>query len=111
LEKDMFVAQAVGRSMEPRISDGSYCIFRAFPVGTRQDKIVLARHRDIADSETGGDYTVKRYRSEKQQHPDGTWRHTKIILESLNPEFPHISLSQGEDNPVQIIAEFLDVLR
>ena len=37
--------RAVGRSMEPPIHDGDYCVFRAKPTGTRQGKIVLAQYR------------------------------------------------------------------
>jgi hypothetical protein len=37
----MFVAHVEGRSMEPRIPDGSLNIFRAPVVGSRQGKIVL----------------------------------------------------------------------
>ena len=38
----MFVCRAVGRSMEPRIHDGDYVVFRAKPAGTRQGRIVLS---------------------------------------------------------------------
>jgi hypothetical protein len=36
--------------------------------------VVLVEHRDIADPETGGSYTVKRYRSRKAAGAEG-WRH------------------------------------
>ena len=48
--------------------------------GTRQGKIVLAEHRDIADADTKGQYTVKTYESTKEVRPDGTWRHASISL-------------------------------
>lgn len=35
IDNQMFVARAVGRSMEPRIHDGDYLVFRASPVGSR----------------------------------------------------------------------------
>lgn len=41
LRRGMFVAQIVGKSMEPAIPDGVYCLFRAPVEGTRQRKIVL----------------------------------------------------------------------
>jgi phage repressor protein C with HTH and peptisase S24 domain len=56
----MFVAKVVGKSMEPRIPDGSYCVFAAPVQGTRQGKIVLAQLRDQADPEGGERYTLKR---------------------------------------------------
>ena len=46
LRPGMFVAQVVGKSMEPAIPDGSYCLFRAPVTGTRQGKIVLVQLRD-----------------------------------------------------------------
>lgn len=59
LDTSMFVARAVGRSMEPTIRDGDYLVFRANPVGSRQGKIVLVQYRGPEDPETGGAYTVK----------------------------------------------------
>ena len=70
----MFVAQVVGKSMEPAIPDGSYCLFRAPVEGTRQGKTVLVQLRDATDPETGQRYTVKRYESEKATQGD-SWRH------------------------------------
>jgi len=49
LRPGMFVAQVVGKSMEPTISDGSYCLFRAPVIGTRQGKIVLVQLRNAID--------------------------------------------------------------
>jgi len=42
LTLDMFVGRMVGRSMEPRIPDGSLCVFRAGVVGSWQVKLLLA---------------------------------------------------------------------
>ena len=53
LDKRMFVCRAVGRSMEPRIHDGDYVVFRAKPAGTRQGKIVLVQYRGAAESGHG----------------------------------------------------------
>jgi SOS-response transcriptional repressor LexA len=85
LSTDHFVAHVVGRSMEPRIPDGSLNLFRLRPVGSRQGKIVLVERFGVLQ-ETAR-YTVKRYTSSKVQDPDGTWRHGRIRLEPLNPEF------------------------
>ena len=80
LRKGMFVVQVVGKSMEPRIPDGSFCVFVAPVTGTRQGKIVLAQLLSDTDPETGQRFTVKRYASEKTSDPDGTWRHIRITL-------------------------------
>ncbi len=105
----IFVAQVVGRSMEPLIPDGSWCLFRSPVEGTRQGKVVLVQHRDIADPETGGTYTVKRYRSRKTADADG-WRHVEIRLEPETPEFAPIVLHEREAGEVHVVAEFLQVL-
>ena len=41
LRPGMFVAQVVGKSMEPAIPDGAYCLFRSPVEGTRQGKTVV----------------------------------------------------------------------
>lgn len=110
LNRKMFVAKVVGKSMEPRIPDGSYCVFMADVVGSRQGKIVLVQHHDIADSETGGSYTVKRYRSKKRYAKDGTWFHEKIILEPLNKDYKEIVLKNCIEGEFKVIAELIDVL-
>jgi SOS-response transcriptional repressor LexA len=108
LRPRMFVAQVVGKSMEPAIPDGAYCLFAAAVTGTRQGKTVLAQLRDATDPETGERYTVKRYESEKVRDGE-SWRHTKIILKPVNPDFESIVLT-GAEGQFQVIAELLEVL-
>ena len=106
LTKEMFVARIVGRSMEPRIPDGSLCIFRAKVTGSRQGHLVLVEYLGGGLNDR---HTVKRYHSEKRQNPDGTWAHERIRLEPLNPEFEAWNLHPEEDR-FRIVAEFVDVL-
>lgn len=112
LSKSMFVCKIVGHSMEPKIPDGSYCIFRTDTIGgTRQGKIVLVQSRKIHDHENGGSYTIKKYsRSEKKQNKDDTWEHEKIVLEPLNKNYEPIILATEEDSSFKVIAEFVRVL-
>ncbi len=110
LDERMFIAKVVGHSMEPKIPDGSYCIFRAHPEGSRQGKIVLVQHRGIEDPETGGQFTVKRYKSEKLFNPDDTWQHARIVLEPLNPAYQPILIDPSDAEAVTVVAEFLEVL-
>ncbi|PIQ82948.1 MAG: DEAD/DEAH box helicase [Candidatus Omnitrophica bacterium CG11_big_fil_rev_8_21_14_0_20_64_10] len=110
LDKEMFVAQVVGRSMEPRIPDGSYCIFRWYQGGTRQGKIVLTQYHGPADPDTGGSFTVKQYESDKFHNPDETWEHAKIALKPLNPAYQPIEIKPTDAESVKILAEFLEVL-
>jgi SOS-response transcriptional repressor LexA len=104
--ESMFAAHIVGHSMEPHIPDGSVCLFRAGVTGTRQNKLVLVEARGEGANDR---YTVKRYKSEKRQNPDGTWQQERIRLESLNPDYPSWDLDATEDR-YRIVAEFLRVL-
>jgi len=109
LRPGMFVAQVVGKSMEPAIPDGAYCLFAAPVEGTRQGKTVLVQLRDVTDPESGERYTVKRYESEKAQ--DGElWRHERITLKPINPDFKPIVLTGADEGQLQVIAEFVEVL-
>ncbi len=102
----MFVARIAGHSMEPRIPDGSLCVFRAGVTGSREGRLVLVEY---LGGGTNDRHTVKRYHSVKRQRPDGTWDHATIRLEPLNPEFEAWDLSPEEDR-FHIVAEFVQVL-
>jgi SOS-response transcriptional repressor LexA len=106
LTREMFVARIQGRSMEPLIPDGSLCVFRRGVTGSRQGRLVLV---EALGQGANDRYTVKRYRSEKGQSPDGTWSHERIRLEPLNPEFEAWDLDPEEDH-YRILAEFVQVL-
>ena len=109
LRRGMFVAQVVGKSMEPAISDGAYCLFAAPVGGSRQGKTVLVQMRDAADPESGERYTVKRYESEKTDDGD-SWRHTKITLNPVNADFEPIVLTGTDEGSLQVVAEVVEVL-
>ena len=109
LREGMFVAQVVGRSMEPTIPNGAWCLFRAPVAGTRQGKTVLVQLRDATDPETGERYTVKRYDSQKMQL-DESWQHTRITLKPANPDFEPIILTPHDEGELSVVAELLEVL-
>jgi SOS-response transcriptional repressor LexA len=95
LGEDMFVAHVTGRSMEPKIPDGSLCIFRANPAGSRSGRLVLVENF----GEPGENrYTIKRYRRDGQ----------KVILEPLNPAYEAWELDP--EARIRVLAEFVDVL-
>ena len=110
LRKGMFVAQVIGKSMEPMIPDGAYCLFGSPVEGTRQGRTVLVLLRDAADPETGQRFTVKRYESEKTVSEDGTWRHVRIILKPANKDFKPILMTSEDEGSVEVVAEMLEVL-
>lgn len=107
----LFIAQVVGESMNRQIPNGSWCVFRANPGGTRQGKVVLAQHRDITDPETGGSYTVKVYASEKLAQGTSEPQNVRIILspDSTDKTFRPIVLSAGSQTSV--VAEVILVLK
>jgi type I restriction enzyme R subunit len=109
LRPGMFVAQVAGKSMQPAIPDGSYCLFMAPVTGTRQGKIVLVQLRDAIDPDNGERYTVKRYLSEKVTDGD-SWRHARITLQPINPDFQPIEI-MGSEGELQVVAELVEVLR
>ncbi len=111
-QQGLFVAQVVGESMNRRIPNGAWCLFRLNPAGTRQGKVVLVQHREIQDQDTGGHYTVKVYESEKKVLDDGTWRHVKIRLkpDTNAPGYEPIEISNESAEELRIIAELVAVL-
>jgi DUF2075 family protein len=108
----LFVAQVVGESMNRRIPNGAWCLFRTASAGSRNGKIVLASHREIADTEYSGHYTVKIYESAKKNQTDGTWRHTTIILrpDSFLPEYKPIVLNEHQAEDLRVLGELVAVL-
>ncbi len=112
-DERLFVARITGKSMEGRIPDGSYCLFRMNPQGSREGKLVLAQQ--FGASQSGGAFSIKKYHSEKApQRPagdddfgDAEWRHSRVRLISLNPLYPSWDLAKDE---CRILAEFVRVL-
>jgi len=109
----LFVAQVVGESMNKRIPNGAWCLWRLNPAGSRQGKVVLAMHRDVHDSELGGQFTVKLYESEKEDLGDGPWQHTRVVLgpSSTDPRFRPIVLEGTVEGELVVVAEMIEVLK
>ena len=110
--RGLFVARVVGESMNRRIPNGSWCLFRLAPQGSRQGKVVLVQLQSFQDPETGGHYTVKLYESEKRMAPDGQWRHSVIVLrpDSMSPGFEPLPLDSRDTDDLRVIAELVAVL-
>jgi len=112
ISKDLSVAQVTGESMNRRIPNGAWCLFRAYRGGSRDGKIVAVEHREISDVDTGTHLTVKRYRSEKAEAGEDQWRHVRIVLspESNDPKYKPIELSPRQADDLRVIAEHVAVL-
>jgi DUF2075 family protein len=110
LNRNMFVVKAIGKSMEPLISDNDLCVFRANVVGSRNNKIVLVQHNNYIDSENQGSYSIKKYTSEKSFDKEtGEWQHEKIILKPLNVKYKPIIIE--EEDGYLVVAEFVSVIK
>lgn len=107
-----FVAQVIGESMNRRIPNGSWCLFRMNPTGTRQGKVVVAQHHGTMDPDLGGSFTVKLYRSEKVPAEDGGWLHERITLrpDSDDPKYSELSLDAKAMGSLRVVAEMIAVL-
>ena len=105
LKPGMFVARVTGASMEPLIPDGSWCLFRPCPAGSREGRIVLVQFASLGVGENGGRFTVKKYHSEKTVTADG-WRHDRIQLLPVNPAFEAIPLEPEDAGDLTIVGEY-----
>lgn len=106
-----FVCKVVGESMNKKIPNGSYCLFKRDEGGTREGKIVLVQSTFIQDADFGSGYTVKQYHSEKRVDEDG-WRHTTITLKPMsdNPAYKDIVLKGDEVRSLRVVGVFERVL-
>src|ERR1700690_1655198 len=105
-------SKVVGRSMETAIPDGSWALCRLFPDGVAPSataldaRRVVVQLRNATDPETGGSYTIKRWRVTATD-PDGGA--AEIELRPDNPDFKPIGMRR-EDGEMRLIAEFLEVV-
>ncbi len=102
-----FIAQVIGESMNRRIPNGSWCLFRPVGGGSREGKIVLVQCQDIQDPDTGR-FTIKRYSSEKQATPEG-WQHRQITLwpDSDWPNYQAMRIDVGETSNFHVLGEYV----
>lgn len=110
LNRNMFVVRAIGHSMEPKIHDGDFCVFRANPAGSRQGKIVLVQHYNYYDSDYTGAYSIKEYSSVKSYDEYGNWQHEKIELLPLNKDYNPIIIKAEDAEEFRVIGEFVGVI-
>ena len=83
VDDTMYVVQASGHSMEPEICDGDLCVMRKVEGGNYENRIMLVQHSSIADPETGGAYTIKKFTR------DGD----SVVLVPSNADYQKITIS------------------
>ncbi len=109
LTKGMFVARVVGHSMEPTIPSDSWCLFKPCPMGSRQNRLLLVQVNTHLDPQSGGRYTVKKYRSTKRSTSEG-WEHQTIELVPINPHFSPIEITNDNSEDVRVMGEFVGII-
>ncbi|MBK8520737.1 MAG: DUF2075 domain-containing protein [Chitinophagaceae bacterium] len=110
-KKGYFVCKVIGESMNRKIPNNSYCLFRQDLGGSRNGKIVLVELYDKQDFDTGARYTVKEYHSFKNIKEE-EWQHETITLKPLsdNSEYQNITLAGDDANNLKVVGIFETVL-
>lgn len=106
IKPGMFIARVRGHSMEPKIRDGSWNLFRPSPQGSREGRILLVQFNSMGDLENGGRFTVKKYHSAKTVSED-TWQHDQIQLLPLNPDYDPIPVAPHEGPEMVVVGEWV----
>jgi SOS-response transcriptional repressor LexA len=109
IKPGMFIARVRGHSMEPKIQDGSWNLFRERPLGSRDGKIVLVQFKSRGDLENGGRFTVKKYQSVKQVTEDD-WSHEHIELLPLNHDYDPIIVTPHEAPEMVVVGEWISTI-
>ena len=102
-----FICKVVGESMNKRIPNGAFCLFKRYTGGSRNGLIVLVESTSIQDADFGSGYTVKEYESVKNIS-EGEWTHESIILKPLStyPEYSNIVLEEDELVDFRVVGVF-----
>ena len=99
-------ARERGHSMEPKIKDGSWSVFRPCPAGSREGRIVLVQFNSMGDPENGGRFTVKKYHSANTVSEDA-WQHDRIELLPLNRDYSPIIVTPHEAPEMVVVGEWV----
>lgn len=110
-KKGYFICKVVGESMNKKIPNGSFCLFKQDEGGTRNGKIVLVESTNIQDSDYGSGYTIKEYHSKKSITTEG-WKHESITLKPLSTidDYSEIELYEDDLNNLKVVGIFERVL-
>lgn len=108
----LFVARVTGESMNRRIPNGAYCVFRHPVEGSRDGRVLLVEQESISDPDHGGRYTVKVYRSRREAADDGTRGHVEVRLEPDSDALGYEPMIFAEmpEEAVRVVAEVVEVL-
>jgi len=112
VKKGYFICKVIGESMNKKIPNGSYCLFKQDEGGSRNGEIVLVESTNIHDSEFGSGYTVKEYHS-KWSDSNQERKHKSIVLKPLstNSDYSEIELADDELNNFRVVGIFEKVIQ
>ncbi|MBL7542714.1 MAG: LexA family transcriptional regulator [Bdellovibrionaceae bacterium] len=108
---DYFAAFVRGQSMQPKINDGDLCLFKRYTGGSRQGHIFLIQARGLKNSETDESFVVKKYVRQTPGRQSEDDDMSIIHLVSENSKFPPIILMGASDDEIQVLAEFIRVIK
>ncbi|MBL7912253.1 MAG: DUF2075 domain-containing protein [Bacteroidia bacterium] len=111
VKEGYFVCEVIGDSMNKKIPNGSFCLFKKDTGGSREGKIVLVEHSNIQDRDYGAGYTVKLYQSTKEIGDDH-WSHKSIVLKPMSnsPDYKNIILSPEETDKLKVVGIFVGII-
>lgn len=98
------------QSMRSTLCNPCYCLFRPVTGGSKQGRKLLIWHSGVTDAETGGQYTLKVYQSQKSAAEDEELQNAQVVLTPLNPDFEPIVLDADDEGAVRAIAEYVRIL-
>jgi phage repressor protein C with HTH and peptisase S24 domain len=106
IKPGMFIARVRGHSMEPKIKDGSWNLFRPCPAGSREGRTVLIQFKSLGVTENGGRFTVKKYQPVKNVTEDH-WNHERIELRPNNRDYDPIIVAPHEATEMVVVGEWV----
>jgi type III restriction enzyme len=112
LSKGMYVSRVEGRSMEPGVPAGSWCLFRHYPPGSAPSplalsgKRVVVQLRDDEATSDGGAFTLKRLQV-RELDEDGSAKVVSLVPD--NPLFEERRVDRNASD-LAIVAELLEVI-
>jgi len=107
-KRGLFVARVAGRSMEPGIPDGAYCLFQRPWPSPRPREAGLFVKWEGGEGEETGRFTLKEYRPEARETELGDL--VAGTLGARNPSHPGLEPSSLEDADERSFARLFRVL-
>ena len=98
--EEYFIVQAKGHSMEPRINDGDYCLFK-YGTDFHENDVILVEIPN-KDDDYGGSFTIKKY-IRKKGIIDGIEQHISIVLEPLNNGYEPLSFDIETETDLKMV--------